>query len=110
MTPGDDCISCHSRFTFAGTVYAREDALPGDGVADVQVILTDAASRSITLTSNAAGNFYTEEPLQFPVSIELRRGQSSRRMSYPVTTGACSSCHTWPAPNQTVPGRLFVAP
>jgi hypothetical protein len=116
MTPGQDCLQCHSpvggarpRLTLAGTVYPNVESLPDQGLADVVVHLTGADGSTRDLHTNAAGNFYTEEPIAFPVQVELRRGAASARMDDPVAIGACSSCHDLP-PGDGAPGRAYVLP
>lgn len=107
---GDECVGCHTPgkkagpwpFTAAGTVYrvASDDPVPG--LAAVRITLTDGAGKVVRLTSNRAGNFWTKEPLAFPVAVELQREGSERKAavrSGPCSSGACNACHTWPARN-----------
>ncbi|MBK9519636.1 MAG: hypothetical protein IPO09_20375 [Anaeromyxobacter sp.] len=84
MAPGEDCLGCHDgrgakRWTAAGTWLP-----PGS-----EVRLTDRSGRVIALTSNGAGNFYTAEPLDFPLVATV----GMRRMPDPVTDGSCNTCH-----------------
>ena len=68
MNPGRACISCHAgngeapQFTIAGTVYPtghEPDLCNGaNGTNGARVVIVDAANRTMTLTPNAAGNFY----------------------------------------------------
>jgi hypothetical protein len=85
MAPGEDCLACHDgrdakRWTVAGT---------WDGGAGVRVTLTDAAGKSVALTTNQVGNFYTEQPLAFPLTVTA----AGARMPDPVTYGGCNRCH-----------------
>ncbi|HZS41059.1 MAG TPA: hypothetical protein VFF06_29725 [Polyangia bacterium] len=115
MTPGDDCLSCHRAggsaraFTIAGTAYSRGDAIATEGTPDLVVVITDARDQRIELQTNAAGNFYTDQAVAFPVAAELHRGDSVRHMEPRVSTGACSSCHAEP-PRGGAAGRVFIAP
>src|SRR5579863_1750992 len=126
MNPGIDCISCHSPtgvasyrpWTIAGTVYNSPDADAGAGAPNVQILVTDANGRQLTLVSNAAGNFYTAETLLFPLQSVMVQNQTHRMQMdlnnnfIPSTSiqGDCNSCHTKPFPAFSAPGRLFVPP
>jgi hypothetical protein len=98
MHPGDSCARCHngesgwgnsSRFGAAGTVYTRA----GKGDANVNVDITDARGRSVSLTSNAAGNFFTGQSLAPPLKVKLfRAGRPS--VSATVPSGDCNACHS----------------
>ncbi len=131
MDPGMDCLLCHSpdssarcsttpcrasqkAWTAAGTVYGDPDAGVSDGVASAQVIVTDATGKTLTLTTNAAGNFYTAEPLALPLSSVMVQNGSRRiamnlgpTFPLPPDIRSCNVCHTQP-PAFTAPGRLFV--
>lgn len=115
MTPGEDCLTCHSEnggartFTVAGTVYDRFDARSDRGLDGAEVVITDATGKQLSLATNAAGNFYTDERLTFPIAAEVHRGDSVRRMGVRPPTGACSSCHNRP-PTGGAQGRVFVGP
>lgn len=115
MTPGQDCLTCHSEsggagtFTVAGTVYDRFDARADHGLAGAEVVITDANGKQLSLATNAAGNFYSDERLTFPIAAEVRRGDSVRRMGVRPQNGACSSCHNRP-PTGGAEGRVFVGP
>jgi hypothetical protein len=105
MSPGDDCQPCHKRFTVSGTIFAHPDSLESEGIAGARVVVTDADQKSIAMDTNAAGNFYTEERLRFPVMVEVQRGVSVRRMGPLVEKGGCNSCHTLP-PSGGAAGRI----
>jgi hypothetical protein len=129
MNPGDDCLSCHVQgglasgrpWTLAGTVFPAVDASPDAGLAQAQILVTDANGKQLTLLSNAAGNFYTAEPLADLVDIEIQKGDRRMIMQTSVVgggalqlVGSCNSCHLVSAtPGATLglngaPGRLFV--
>lgn len=66
---GEDCGSCHTPggkagehvFSISGTLY--QDRLGSLPLAGAEVVLQDAAGHVLSLTSNAAGNFYSEAKL-----------------------------------------------
>jgi hypothetical protein len=112
MSPGQDCLACHSNgqaqtWTLAGTLYRRPDAGEGDGLEGAHVLLTDAIGRSYTLTTNAAGNFYTAEALEFPVQVSVQKDGVEVWMSTAAVVGGCNGCHTSP-PTNSAPGRLYL--
>jgi hypothetical protein len=129
MNPGDDCLVCHLSnglasgrpWTLAGTVYPTADASPDAGLALAQILITDSTGKQLTLVSNAAGNFYTAEPLADLVDIEVQNGGHRLVMQTSVVgsgalelLGSCNSCHQLSStPGTTLgvngaPGRLFV--
>ena len=83
MDPGSDCTSCHS-FAVAGTAFERS----GSGAEGVEV-----AVGGITLTSNAAGNFFSAASPVFPAHVEVRRGGVAAAMASSAPHGACNRCH-----------------
>lgn len=101
MNPGDDCLRCHSAggaaanltFTVAGTVFPMATAAAGSGLAGVAIDVTDSNDTHLTLQSNAAGNFYTTEPLTPPFHVGLRFGASTFPMQEYPPSGACNGCH-----------------
>lgn len=117
MQPGSDCLACHVQggsagnepFTAAGTVFGSPTAALDQGVEGVEVLLSDAPGKTVTLVTNSVGNFYTQEPLVFPIRAKLRRGDSVAAMPFPIANGGCASCHTVP-PAGGAPGRLYLAP
>jgi hypothetical protein len=85
MSPGQDCLACHDgtqavKWTAAGTW--------GSGAGRV-ITLTDAAGRTVSLTTNAVGNFYTSQALTFPLTARA----GGELMPGPVTYGGCNRCH-----------------
>jgi len=137
MNPGTDCMSCHSAtqsldclqppcrasykpWTVAGTIYGDPNADPEAGVPNVQVLIVDSAGKQLTLVSNAAGNFYTQEPLTFPLASLMIQSTDQRMVmdlhpdfSLPTNPdgteaiGSCNLCHTDP-PAFNSPGRIFI--
>ena len=65
MKPGSDCMECHG----GGEEEARPWTVAGTiaGVRGAHITITDANGWSFTLRSNDAGNFYTAEPVAFPL-------------------------------------------
>jgi YD repeat-containing protein len=90
MEPGSNCLECHGggggeesgpRWTLAGT-WDRQ----GNRIA-----VRDAAGKAFTLTANRAGNFWTAEPLAFPLQVSV----DGQPMPGGVTSaqGSCNRCH-----------------
>ncbi len=84
MAPGQDCLSCHDGDEAPGWTVAG--TFPGRGRS---VTIADANGKTFTLRTNQVGNFYTAEPLAFP----LRVGVDGEAMPGPVTYGGCNLCH-----------------
>ncbi len=134
MNPGIDCLLCHGPnepasykpWSIAGTVYGSPDALEDAGQPNVEVIVTDANGSQLTLVSNAAGNFYTEEAVAFPLQglmVQNKRHRMQMNVSPPCPLclpnqastslvnglSGCNSCHAVPSAFNA-PGRLYVEP
>jgi hypothetical protein len=93
MRPGEDCLSCHGSFTAAGTVYGAVAAAAGAGLAGATVTI-DGSTASVTLTTNAAGNFYTAQAFGLPASVTVSYGGAAVHMAGAIATRAgCASCH-----------------
>jgi hypothetical protein len=115
MHPGMACIDCHSSgggpdLTIGGTVFPTghepDDCNGSNGsLTDVQVIVTDGTGKSVTLTVNSAGNFYSQARLTPPFSAKVVKGSLTRAMMAQQTTGDCNSCHTEQG-DQSAPGRI----
>ena len=116
MHPGGECINCHTTsnegpaFHIAGTVYpsVRE---PDDcnGAPNITVEVTDAQNKTITLTTNAAGNFFYETnqgSFVAPYSAKVIAGGKERVMKQSVPSGDCNSCHTQDG-KSGAPGRIY---
>ena len=113
MRPGQDCLSCHNgdraeTWTVAGTVVSDPNAPVDAAIEGAQVIVTDANQTTLTLTTNSAGNFYTAEPLAFPIAVQIQRGTWRMQMAGSPPSGSCNSCHTIPSNGSGAPGRLFI--
>jgi hypothetical protein len=119
MNPGMACNGCHTdptqeedgpTFQIAGTVYPtlhEPDLCFGEQ--GVMVEVTDAAGHTITMTTNATGNFSYEEgvALVMPITARVTRGDTTVAMTDPVDTGDCNSCHTQDGA-EGAPGRIRV--
>ncbi|MBK9797834.1 MAG: hypothetical protein IPP58_15410 [Holophagaceae bacterium] len=106
MAPGQNCQACHGSFKVAGTVFGSATADSGSGLAGIKVVITDANQMDTTLTTNAAGNFYTTTALALPLkkAAVLRNGTRTEMAGPPA--GDCNRCHTLP-PGGGAAGRLF---
>jgi len=115
MSPGQDCVDCHSRgegprFQIAGTVMgASNDDDNCNGLAGATVQLTGADGVMIELATNAAGNFYSghgtpQLALPFTAKVIGANGKESKMVSA-QSNGACNSCHTATGANGA-PGRI----
>jgi hypothetical protein len=87
MEPGSNCLECHDggeapRWTVAGTL---------SGMAWRPLLIQDAAGKTFTRPINEAGNFWTSEPVTFPLRVSV----DGVAMPGTVTaSGAnCNSCH-----------------
>ncbi len=96
MKPGADCLECH------GGGGGEEDAVPwtvagtwnGQGAntwsgTGMYVSVQDSAGKSFTIRTNQAGNFYTREPVVFPLTVAV----DGARMPAQVGYGGCNGCH-----------------
>ncbi|HEX9052520.1 MAG TPA: hypothetical protein VF841_18480 [Anaeromyxobacter sp.] len=66
MAPFQDCLGCHS-----SSGSARTWTVAGTWAKGATVVVTDANGRTVTLRGNEAGNFYTAEPLAFPITVSV---------------------------------------
>lgn len=117
MNPGQACISCHSRmrgpfYSFAGTVYStghEPNNCNGGGpsVDPVIVEIRGADGRTVRLTPNAVGNFYTRTSLALPYTARVIVGGAERRMNGPQMNGDCNTCHTQDGASEA-PGRIVL--
>jgi hypothetical protein len=103
MEPGSDCLGCHGggsgeesakAWTVAGT-------WSGEGHS-VWIGEVAPGTKSFTLKTNQAGNFYTREPLRFPILVAIdgvfmppQQGiGGSGGMAYLTQAEAsCNRCH-----------------
>jgi hypothetical protein len=94
MEPGSDCMECHG-----GGGEEEEDAPPWTvagtiaGVRGAHITITDANGWSFTLRSNDAGNFYTAEPVAFPL-VAISVDGEPMRDDLPSPHGSCNACHS----------------
>jgi hypothetical protein len=118
MNPGMACNGCHvssggeaPRFSIAGTVYPtvhEPDLCNGaPRSAGVQVVITGSDGRTLTLSTNASGNFYSETSVKTPYSAKVVTATGERAMTAMQTSGDCNSCHTQAGAN-SAPGRIML--
>ncbi len=95
---GQDCLSCHDnmgqnlRFTLAGTAY--DDATGTNPLAGATVTLVDDSGKVVDVHTGSNGNFYTLEPVTFPITVVLSRCPNLVEMPQPLTTRqGCNACH-----------------
>lgn len=115
MNPGQACISCHQshregpRFSLAGTVFPTghepDLCFGAPASSGAQIVITDANGQTLTLTPNAAGNFYSETAIALPYQAKVVANGATRAMSAAQTSGDCNSCHTQSGANGA-PGRI----
>jgi len=138
MQPGQDCTVCHRSdraasdriWTISGTVFSNPTACPpylvdagsgcAGGLEGVQVLVTMDGGETLTLTTNSAGNFYTDEPIGQLTSLMIQKGNRRMVMNLPAAGGldgkqiGCNYCHTYANPGgqtqgrQGAPGNLFL--
>jgi len=99
MRPGEACIACHAgddeapTFSFAGTVFTAADAT--QGAEGVTVTVVDSANTTVEVTSNSAGNFFSQAALTPPFTVTLTSpGGATATMPIPAVHGDCNLCHT----------------
>lgn len=118
MNPGKACISCHQSsggeapaFSLAGTLYptAHEPDLCNgfNGTGGAQVVVTGADGKTVTLTPNSAGNFYSSTSVKVPYQAKVVYKGQTRAMVETQSTGDCNSCHTQNGMNGA-PGRILL--
>ena len=112
MRPGGPCITCHAQrggpdYNFAGTVYPSAHE-PNDcnGLAQIQVVVTDANGKVTTVTTNTAGNFSSRVAIKAPFKVKVVQGAKERVMAGSLTAGDCNTCHTEKGANGA-PGRVM---
>ena len=89
MMPGSDCMECHTggeapKWTVAGTWKRRGQ----------QVGVTDASGKAFTLHTNQAANFWSAEPVTFPLRVTVD-GVAMPAAVQASSRGSCSAagCH-----------------
>jgi hypothetical protein len=119
MEPGVACNACHQKMggpnlAFAGTIYPtlhEPDLCDGKAPPPaLEVVVTDAMKRQVTMQVNAAGNFDAPSAgrlkAPFTVVVNDATNKKSRAMVGRVTSGDCNSCHTVAGANGA-PGRVM---
>jgi hypothetical protein len=94
---GAACQGCHTggvapAWTLAGTLYDSRQgtaAIPG-----ATITITDATGAELTLITASNGNFYTQQPITFPVTVSASKCPDTKSMGSQVATGNCNGCHT----------------
>jgi hypothetical protein len=88
MKPGSDCLECHGggeedarRWTVAGT-------WSGQGR---QVSIVDAAGKSFSRHTNQVGNFWTSEPVTFPLRVSVDGVAMPNAVN--AADASCNRCH-----------------
>lgn len=87
MAPHQDCLGCHTggdarRWTVAGT-WRR----------GAKVDVVDSNGKSVTMTGNKVGNFYTAEGLRFPIRVWVDGVQMRQLNGKDLDRGSCNLCH-----------------
>jgi hypothetical protein len=95
---GAACLGCHTgqsaapRWTLAGTLFdSRQGTAPLPGAT---ISIVDAAGVELTLVTASNGNFYTQQPLTFPVTVSASKCPDTKAMTGKPGSGDCNSCHT----------------
>lgn len=84
MAPFQDCLRCHSSRGAARTWTAA-----GTWSKGATVTVVDRQGKTVSLTGNDAGNFYTAEALVFPLAVSVNGASMPAALTY----GGCNVCH-----------------
>jgi hypothetical protein len=116
--PGQPCLVCHGgegpakeQFSVAGTVY--EDQGGGDAAVGAVVTVEDVTGRTLSPTTNAAGNFFitnSDWAPSYPTSMTVTSSDGTVQdvmLSHVSRDGSCASCHTLTA-GPTSPGPVYL--
>lgn len=112
MRPGEACQACHQKqggpiYSVAGTVYpTAHEPKDCNGIGNMNVIVTDANNKIVTVPVNSVGNFGTQSTLASPFFVKVVSGKGTRAMIGSLTNGDCNSCHTDTGANNA-PGRIM---
>ncbi len=100
--PGEDCVSCHRQaggappFTIGGTLFTDEEGTAG--AAGATIVVDDAYGNRFTMVTETNGNFYSIDPISFPVRTYLAVCPDVIPMlsDVPQTSASCNaaSCHS----------------
>lgn len=93
---GTACLGCHNgataiEFTLAGTLYADPDGTTP--VTGLVVTALDNTGAEVTAVTAANGNFYTSDPVTFPVTLFASACPDVVPMPIISALGDCNSCH-----------------
>jgi hypothetical protein len=90
---GQDCLmSCHAHgFTLAGTLYTN--ATGNSPFAGATISITDNNGQMLDIVVNSNGNFYTKQPIAFPVLVRASSCPSAVKMTLASADGHCNVCH-----------------
>jgi hypothetical protein len=94
--PGQNCMgSCHDHgFTLGGTLLKKDLSVYPGGI----ITVIDANQKTVHLTAGNNGNFYTAEPLVFPLTTYASACPDVAPMISTVKEGeggcAMAGCHT----------------
>jgi hypothetical protein len=106
MYPGSDCMACHDAggigveyddgevedlFTIAGTLFDDVDGI--ESLQGASVIVTGDDGQVVTMTTNSAGNFFTERSVRLPATTVVEHGGVIREMFSSFDAPGCNSCH-----------------
>ena len=98
--PGQGCLTagCHRNgsgpaFTVAGTVY--DSSRSGLPVGGATIVITDGNGQRFDLTSASNGNFYTNQPVVFPLLVKASLCPMDNKMVSLSQSGDCNvgACH-----------------
>jgi hypothetical protein len=95
--PGQDCMNaCHNHgFTLAGTVYTSINS--NTAVTGATISVTDANGQQLKIVTQLNGNFYTSQPVAFPVTVNASECPNIQKMTAQVVQGqgGCNrvGCH-----------------
>ena len=117
MNPGQACISCHNRgegpsYTIAGTLFPTGHepnncyGVDANVTKGAKVVVTGADGKTLSLTPNAAGNFFSNTQVAKPFMVKVVDGAGVERlMAGSLTNGDCNTCHTATGASNA-PGRV----
>jgi hypothetical protein len=99
--PGQPCLECHTEdgegppFSIGGTLY--RDLVGSSAIAGATIRIGDATGRELPLITARNGNFWTEEPVTYPVQAIASSCPDARQMIAPIQAGGgdCNraGCH-----------------
>lgn len=89
------------------TAFEPDDCNGADGTGEppIEVELTDADGRVVTMRANSVGNFYHRLAITPPYTARVLRGGAARVMRTPQRSADCNECHSERGRNQA-PGRI----